>query len=365
MRKTLLAVATVFLFLPPAGAQQAERLAPAGNLLTRYLDRANIHPAVALGRLTVFPISLSREHRLSGVLTMEQALAKRLLAIQELDPPEVERARFVNRSGKEMIFLMAGELITGGKQNRTLATDALLGPDSATVLPLYCIQKGRWEGAKDFGAKTFVAPQSVRAKAAQGAGQREVWAEVARSNRQLGSATTSEDLAAAMEKPENVKRFTELRRRVAPKLPESCVGLVLARDGAIVAADLFNSAELFSAMREKVLDAYLSQYEAGIVEGHPGERPEQTEVREYLQGCYRARFQPGPMRGVGRMYEISGARTGQTLGYGPQVIPLRESRERPEVALGEYMVHTALMSELVPVRPVEPPTPRPLPQRER
>lgn len=174
---------TFCLLVPRASAQTAERAAPAGNLLTRCLDRANIHPPVHLGRVSIFPVSLSRTNRLDGVLTMDEALQRKLLAIQELDPPEVARARFVNRSARQMIFLMAGEVLTGGRQNRTLATDALLGPKSSTVLPLYCVQKGRWRGGKSFAAETTVAPLAVRAKAARRAGQKEIWDEVARANR--------------------------------------------------------------------------------------------------------------------------------------------------------------------------------------
>ena len=352
---------TFCLLVPRASAQTAERAAPAGNLLTRCLDRANIHPPVHLGRLSIFPISLSRTSRLDGVLTMDEALQRKLLAIQELDPPEVARARFVNRSAGQMIFLMAGEVLTGGRQNRTLATDALLGPKSSTVLPLYCVQKGRWRGGKSFAAETTVAPLAVRAKAARRAGQKEIWDEVARANRALGSATASEDLAAAMARPENVKRFAELRKRITPKLPDNCAGVAVADGGSIVGADLFNSAELFAAMRDKVLNSYLSQYAHGQPPARAA-RPGQTDVREYLRACYRARFAAGEMRGVGRIYHIRGARSGQTLGYGGPIIPVRDRKERSPLRAGQYMVHTALLPEIIPVRPVRPPRPRPVPR---
>jgi len=359
------------LLLLPAAAQQVERIAPAGNVLTHYLDRANIHPPVQLGRLTIFPISLSRTHRLGGVLTMAGALKRGLLSIEELDPPDVRRAKFVNRSKSETIFLMGGEVITGGRQSRTLASDALLGPDSAEVLPLYCVEKGRWAGKKGFAADTTMAPLAVRAGAARGADQKEIWSEVARANRRLGSATASEDLAAAMGKAENVKRLADLRGRILPKLPSTCAGLVLARGGTILAADLFNSAELFAGMRDKVLNSYLSQYGWGhprAVESGRFTPPSQQEVRSYLHGCYRAGFSAGPSRGVGRIYHVRGVRTGQTLVYEGEIVPVRPL-ERPPVRDGGYMVHTALLPEVVPVWPdlpvprvPRPPMPRPMPR---
>lgn len=354
-RLILIAISSLLLILPAAGQEEAR----SSNVLTQYLDRANIHPPVNLGRLTIYPIVLSSERELTDVLTMDQALSRRLLVIEELDSATVEKARFVNKSRSQMIFLMAGEVITGGKQNRTLTTDALLGPDSSAVLPLYCVQKGRWTGEKDFSGGTTVAPQAIRSRAAQGAGQREVWSEVARANRRLGAETESEDLAAAMATPENRRRIKEIRDRVVPKLPAGTAGVVLADGGSIVAADLFNSAELFEAMREKVFASYFSQHEPREANLEKIARPSQTDVREYLQSCYRARLSSEGARGVGEVFAISGRRTGRLLAYEPPVRIRREERilpRRPGMAL---MVHTALMEEVVPVRPE--PEPRPIP----
>ncbi|MCK4624790.1 MAG: hypothetical protein KAV00_05730 [Phycisphaerae bacterium] len=345
--------------------RKAVAVRPTVNVLTRYLDRADIHPPAKLGRLTVFPISLSRTNRLDNVLTMTQALDKKLLVIEEMKSAQVPKARFVNKSGK-MIFLMAGEIITGGKQNRTLTTDALLGPDSVTVLPVYCVQRGRWAGKKRFSAGTM-APQGVREKAAQKAGQSEVWSEVARANRRLKSTDASGDLAVAMVKPENIKRMKKLRNKIVPKLPKNCVGIVVAKDKRIIGADLFNSPELFAAMREKVLDAYLSQYSrkelaVGPRGGLLVPRPSQDDVRKYLQACYKSRFTPGAMRGVGRIFNISGTRFGQTLTYARVHIRTYEVRiEIEDASLNfGYMVHTSLMQKIVPVKPkVSPPSRRP------
>lgn len=375
MRAAITAALAFWLAAVPSQAQNAVQVAPAGNVLTAWLDRADIHPPVRLGRLSIFPVTLNAAHRLPNVLTMDQALRKKLLVVEELDSAQVGQARFINKSGREMIFLMAGEVVTGGKQNRTLATDALLGPDSATVLPLYCVQKGRWRGGGRFALMNTVAPQAVRERAAQRSGQGEVWKAVSRANAQLRSSTPSDDLAAAMTKPENREKLARLRDRVRPKLPADCAGVVVARDGQIVGADLFNSAELFSAMRAKVLDSYLSQY-LSEASGRGGARPDQHDVRAYLQACYRASFTPADTRGVGKVYDVRGARFGQTLAYEPSYRPRPRPAGRlaPVRRVRPYMVHTALMRRVVPVRPTpipiyrppRPPMPRPpMPRRER
>ncbi len=247
------AVLTAALAAAPAAWGQSDRLPATDNVLTRYLDWADIHSAVGVGRLTVFPISLARPvQRLGRVLTMQQALDRGVLTIEELARARVAEARFTNKSRDHMIFLMNGELITGGRQNRVLRTDALLGPSSSTVLPTYCVEKGRWSGPQLFRKMSSVVPQGVRERAAGGAGQDAVWSEVKAANKRLGSSDAAEDMHKAMAKPENARRLREYRGRIVPRLPRGCVGLVVATGGRIVAADLFQTPELLTAMRDKV-----------------------------------------------------------------------------------------------------------------
>ncbi len=364
MRKAMVAVLFACVLVVAASGQKAVKLVRTSNVLTDYLDRAGVHPPVQLGELTIFPIVLERTNRLKGVLTMDQALKRGLLVVEELKSSQVRRLRFVNKSGKEKIFLMAGEVVTGGKQNRTLATDALLGPDSATVLPVYCVQRGRWSGGAKFNKYSLVVPQAVRERALAKAGQGEIWQEVGRSNIRLGVVDATGDLAKAMGAPANREKFAKLRRRVDSKLPENCAGVVVAVAGRIVGADLFNSAELFAAIKAKVLDSYFSQYTRAASKQAPAAaRPSQQDARRYLQGCYHARFSPADSPGVGRLYDIRGARHGQTLAYltGPGV----SKTDTPRPAR-RYMVHTALTQRVVPVKPgLDGAFPRSLRQRGR
>jgi len=357
----LISVAAILAVVGHAGAAAAQdaRVRRGENILTKFLDWADIHPVAEVGRLTVFPISLSRDNGpVRNVLTMQQAMERGLLVVEELTPPRLSEARFVNKSENRFVFLMAGELVAGGRQNRTLRTDALLGPQSSTELPLYCVEKGRWSGEAKFSVSSGVAPQAVREQAASGAGQDAVWDEVARANSRMEVSTPSDDLNAAMTGPATARRLGELRDKIIPRLPRGCVGIVVAHGSRIVGSDLFNSPELFAAMRQKVLDSYLSQYGLGprIVEEADRDKPaapavSQEQVRQYLRDCYDGRFEAGPMRGVGRIWHLAGQPAGQTLAYGD-----------------DQMMHTSLTSpRIIPVRPtpLPAPRPRPLPQERQ
>ncbi len=84
----------------------------------------------------------------------------------------------INRS-KRPLLLLAGELVSGGKQDRIIGKDRIV-PVGSEPLPLdvFCVEHGRWSSGSRFSAaKTMVHP-SVREQAAVAKDQNDVWAAV-------------------------------------------------------------------------------------------------------------------------------------------------------------------------------------------
>lgn len=96
----------------------------------------------------------------------------------------------VNRGTKPLI-LLAGEMVSGGKQDRIIAKDRIV-PVGADPLPLdvFCVEHGRWTNGAGFTAGNTMVHPSVREKAAVDQEQTKVWAAV-----QTGS--TSETVGGA------------------------------------------------------------------------------------------------------------------------------------------------------------------------
>src|SRR5712691_6413411 len=92
----------------------------------------------------------------------------------------VNQLVLINRGSKPLI-LLAGELVSGGKQDRIISKDRII-PAGAQPLPLdvFCVEQGRWSsGAQFSGGKLMVHP-SVREKAAVDQEQSKVWDAVRR-----------------------------------------------------------------------------------------------------------------------------------------------------------------------------------------
>src|SRR5271155_5676168 len=144
--------------------------------------------------LTVFPVVSSTSYDAGAFLTLEEGLSRGEVLIQEqgedsmirdrgvvrpavqsYNGPSVNQLVLINRS-KRPLILLAGELVSGGKQDRVIGKDRIV-PVGAPPLPLdvFCVEHGRWSNGANFvAAKTIVHP-SVREKAAVDQAQTEVW----------------------------------------------------------------------------------------------------------------------------------------------------------------------------------------------
>src|SRR4029077_13983343 len=92
---------------------------------------------------------------------------------------QVNQLVLVNR-GKRPLILLAGEVVSGGKQDRIIAKDRIV-PVGAAPLPLdvFCVEHGRWTGGSDkFFAGNLMGHPSVREQAAIEQDQSQVWAAV-------------------------------------------------------------------------------------------------------------------------------------------------------------------------------------------
>src|SRR6202521_2386603 len=171
--------------------------------------------------ISIFPVISSVSRDTSAFVTLDEGLSSGDVVVREQGSDGMARSRgiplpqyntsasvnqliLINR-GKRPVLLLAGELVSGGKQDRIIAKDRIVAP-GAEPLPLdvFCVEHGRWSSGLQFSAaKTMVHP-SVREQAAVNQNQSLVWESVRKgstSPRAAGApaaSISSEAFAAAM-----------------------------------------------------------------------------------------------------------------------------------------------------------------------
>ncbi|MGH9862139.1 MAG: ARPP-1 family domain-containing protein, partial [Candidatus Acidiferrales bacterium] len=253
-----------------------------------------VHEPLVYSNLALFPVTHIDGHDSSGYLTLDEGLASGEVEVTELGaglirrrpglpPPtgaQVNTVTLINHS-KRALLLLAGEIVTGGKQDRVISKDRIV-PPGADPLPLdvFCVEPGRWTGASlAFEGKSFMAAPHLREKAAVAKNQQEVW-DAAGALRSRVAARVPATQAGAAEADLNASSsYAQLERSDALKgridqasnrlqrdyeraLREALrgkkvVGVIVAINGEVVWADLFADPGLFERYWPKLLRSYV------------------------------------------------------------------------------------------------------------
>lgn len=217
-------------------------------------------------------------------LTLEEALRSGSVELRETG--KVNSLEIENR-GDKPVFIQAGDIVKGGKQDRTLTVSLLLPPKSGRVpIASFCVEHGRWsprarEDAGRFASAAAVVPSRELKLAMQaplpasapthspygetGERQKQVWASVSRTQEQLSSGTGADVRAKRSQSSlqlalENEKLVAERAAYVkaleaAGEADTDIIGYVFAVNGKLNSGDVYMSNALFRKMWSKLLTA--------------------------------------------------------------------------------------------------------------
>ncbi len=194
------------------------------------------------------------------------------------DGASVNQLALVNRSGKKLL-LLSGEVIVGGKQDRIVQEDRVVPPVSVPIaLDVFCVEHGRWQQrasasvgnsapvvapsgeprkAENFYSLGAVAHPKLRGAAQDKKQQSEVWKEVGENNARLGTANSTDTYQEVYSNKKVAGDMQEYIRALEREvLQPGVVGVVVARNGELVWADVFASSSLFARYWPKLLKSY-------------------------------------------------------------------------------------------------------------
>src|SRR5262249_29504410 len=238
------------------------------------------------------------------------------------DSAQVNQLVLVNNS-KRPLVLLAGEIVTGGKQDRVIGADRIIPPESDPIdLGAFCVEPGRWTGSTMQFGTTGYAPMalpSVRNKAMAAKDQQQVWTEVGRAKEQVSvqveaaapalQRTTS--LAQVMDNDEVKRKLDSVAQPIQHNYSsvirqlrnQNAVGGVVAVSGRIVWADLFAGTDLLEKDWPKLVRSYAAE---AVVTRAKGGEVSQSEAQAFLSHMQGRHETVNSEPGVYRHTEISG-----------------------------------------------------------
>jgi hypothetical protein len=115
-----------------------------------------------IGSLRMYPL-VTKKTTLPPYLTGPEASALGKMEVGELDPPQVPFLAITNLANVP-ILLVEGEMLVGGDQDRTMNVTVLCPPNEMTIVPVSCVEAGRWGGRRLMVSTGRHAPGSLRSK---------------------------------------------------------------------------------------------------------------------------------------------------------------------------------------------------------
>lgn len=235
--------------------------------------------------------------------SLEEALAKGRIKVNETGSVN---ELTVENVGDDEVFVQAGEIVKGGRQDRVLSMDLLLPPSSGRLpIAAFCVESGRWSarGQEDprqfstaaasmpsheaklamrnyiaatlvtspiLGGRNFDAHAArARHQADAAARQAETWAKVRETQEQLSRSVGAP--VAAPASPSSLQLSLESAKlkeaqaayidalQGAGKSTDDIVGYIFAINGKISGGDVYASSTLFRKMWRKLLTANVTE----------------------------------------------------------------------------------------------------------
>lgn len=300
MKKAILLSA----LLAMAVLQACQNSEPAATSLSLATEA---DPGLEHEHLRLYPILaeadfLSQRPEMADWLNLPEALENPRFRLTERKPfgrfadADAVNSLTVQNKTEATVFLMAGEVVQGGNQDRIIAEDAVIAARSIVHIPVFCVEHGRWSPhgggggpeASESSSTSYaftgyyqVASSEVRRATQSSKNQQEVWDKVAQITSSQGVQTTTGTYAALEQADEFRARRDAYVRFFTGKFDErpDVVGLIAVTGGKVIGADVFAHPGLF----QKQYPALLHSYATDAVTSGTAPGLTEAQVQEYAR----------------------------------------------------------------------------------
>jgi len=196
----------------------------------------------------------------SNYLSLRDAMESGELNIR--DRAGVNRLLMDNLSDQPVI-LMSGEIIQGGRQDRVIAQDMVLPPNTKrNRVPVFCVEQERWSSSPKSWKYYHESSIHLRRVVDQAQDQKQVWKEVAYELKKDGISSSTLSYADHGESPDYMaleEEYLQVFNFNNFPDPQNIVGILGASGSVVIGCDVFASAELFQREYQGLIFSYIDE----------------------------------------------------------------------------------------------------------
>jgi hypothetical protein len=294
------------------------------------MDQIQIGAEQSYKNLAIYPV-LSDYVIPFDYLTLDEALSEDLIEVVEIDRGgSVPELRVINKSEK-MVLILDGEELVGAKQNRIVNTTILIPAMETVVIPVSCVEEGRWSYDTDrfHSEERIMAPMMRAAKASQvnlslrqsgdfRSDQGAIWNEISAKASRRKAESDSMAMAAIYKKDQsNINDYLENFAMV-----DSQIGAIFLINGKVVGMDCFGKPETFEKTFKKIIESYaldaIDWFDSKVEF-----KASKTKVNNFVETANEAQVETHPSVGLGTDCRLDSNKcTGFALSHEDQVVHL-------------------------------------------
>lgn len=234
------------------------------KIITDFLGQLKIGRKQSFKNLSIYPL-LSNYYVTFDYLTLDEALNQNSIEILEVDKEgSVPDLKVVNKTST-MILILDGEELVGAKQNRIVNTTILVPASSTIIIPVSCVEQGRWSyDSPTFSSKNRIMSSNLRAMKSEQVNysvrqsgnfqsdQGVLWEGISQKANRFAAVSPSMAMGEIYEKEkllleEYTDSFTDI---------DSQIGAVFMIDGKVAGMDCFGKPETFLSVFKKLVGSF-------------------------------------------------------------------------------------------------------------
>ncbi|NQX98607.1 MAG: hypothetical protein HRT73_12125 [Flavobacteriales bacterium] len=237
------------------------------------LSQFTLEKSINYKNLQIFMITGTTGADNVSYVPLKLAMEKKWVEIKETS--NVNELEISNLSNN-VIFINAGDIVKGGKQDRTLTYDMIIGPHSKNEkLSSFCVESGRWskrgkESADQFGSnEKMITSRKLKISSKRDNNQQKVWKSVELQTDKLNynvskysnkdvnvkANASGSSLELALDNKELKQMKEEYKKHFINLNKGDALGFAYAINGELYTVDIYNNKKLFDQLFEKLLDA--------------------------------------------------------------------------------------------------------------
>ena len=276
------------------------------STITEYLEGLKFSRKQVYKNLGVFPLLSTYDLSLE-YLTLDEALPEGLIEVLETDEDgAVPELRVINRSPL-LVMILDGEELVGAKQNRIVNTTVLIKGNSTTIIPVSCVEQGRWSyTSRHFKTENRMMSHQLRARKARQVNnsirfsgtfrsdQDDLWDGIAEQAERRAAYSPTGAMASIYDKEmPTIQGYVQHFRPI-----EGQVGAVFMINGKVVGMDAFGKPDTFSKVFRKLLQSYALD----AIDWFDPEKENKylkSKVTGFVKSSLSATLDPHPSVGIG------------------------------------------------------------------